>query len=97
MKRYDLILLLAPLCLASCFKDEAPNTEADIEHVAVSVGDPLKTFFQLSDTAQTVPFSDSTITFRVRSHADITALAPTLRLTEGATVSPASGTVHDFS
>ena len=97
MKRYNLILLLAPLCLASCFKDEAPNAEADIEHVAVSIGDPLKTFFQLSDTAQTVPYSDSTIIFRVRSHADITALAPTLRLTEGATVSPASGTVHDFS
>lgn len=92
-----MLLLLAPLCLSSCFKDEAPNAEADIERVAVNVSDPLNTFFQLSDTVQTVPYSDSTITFRVRSHADITALAPTLQLTEGATVEPASGTVHDFS
>lgn len=84
-------------CFTSCFKDEAPNAEADIERVAVKVADPLETFFQLSDTAQVVPYSDSTIVFRVRSHADITALAPTLQLTEGATVEPASGTVHDFS
>ena len=46
---------------------------------------------------QNVSYADSTITFTVRSQANLTSLAPTFRITEGATISPASGTVRDFS
>lgn len=41
--------------------------------------------------------SDTAITFKLKAHADLTALAPTFTLTPGATISPESGSVHDFS
>ncbi len=99
MKRLRLILGLGitVATFSSCIKDEPLNAEADIEQVSVHVDNPLETFFQLSDTMQNVSYADSTITFTVRSQADLTSLAPTFRITEGATISPASGTVRDFS
>lgn len=99
MKKLRLILGLSitVATLSSCIKDEPLNAEADIEQVSVHVDNPLETFFQLSDTMQNVSYADSTITFTVRSQANLTSLAPTFRITEGATISPASGTVRDFS
>lgn len=99
MKKLRLILGLGitVATFSSCIKDEPLNAEADIEQVSVHVDNPLETFFQLSDTMQNVSYADSTITFTVRSQADLTSLAPTFRITEGATISPASGTVRDFS
>lgn len=81
----------------ACFKDEPLNAECDIEQAAVHVADPLSIFFSATDTLLTVPSTDSTITFNVRRHADLTALAPTFRLTAGATITPPSGSTHDFS
>lgn len=99
MKKLRLILGLGitVATFSSCIKDEPLNAEADIEQVSVHVDNPLETFFQLSDTMQNVSYADSTITFTVRSQANLTSLAPTFRITEGATISPASGTVRDFS
>lgn len=99
MKKLRLILGLGitVATFSSCIKDEPLNAEADIEQVSVHVDNPLETFFQLSDTMQNVSYADSTITFTVRSQADLTSMAPTFRITEGATISPASGTVRDFS
>jgi hypothetical protein len=88
---------LATLSLTSCFKDEPLNAEADIEHVSVHIDNPLATFFNLTDTARDVASTDSTIAFVVRSHADVSSLAPTFRITEGATIMPPSGSAHDFS
>lgn len=85
------------LLLTSCFKDEPLNSEADIERVAVSIEHPLDVFFNLTDSAQDIASTDSAIVFNVRSKADLTSLAPTFRLTPGATITPASGSVHDFS
>lgn len=99
MKKLRLILGLGitVATFSSCIKDEPLNAEADIEQVSVHVDNPLETFFQLSDTMQNVSYADSTITFTVRSQANLTSMAPTFRITEGATISPASGTVRDFS
>lgn len=91
------LLLLAPLALSSCIKEEAPNAECDITRAAVTVNDVSATFYQATDTAQVVPYSDSVITFTVRPLADLTALAPRFTITEGATISPANGSTHDFS
>ena len=44
-----------------------------------------------------VLYTDDNISFSVRRKADLTSLAPTFRITDGATISPASGSVHDFS
>lgn len=98
MKRLSFLALLS-VCflLSSCFKDEPLNAEADIERVSVAIDHPLDVFFNLSDTAQQVLSTDNNIRFNVRSKANLTALAPRMQLTPGATMEPASGTVRDFS
>jgi len=81
----------------SCFGEEPDYCEADIETVTLHVNTPEHFFFQLTDSLQTVFSTDSVITFAVRGDADVTSLAPTFTLSPGATVSPASGSTHDFS
>jgi len=85
------------LLFSSCFKDEAPNAECDIEQVFVHIDGPENVFFNATDTLKNVPYTDSTIVFSVRHGADLTALAPMFKTTPGATVLPQSGSVHDFS
>ena len=87
----------ACLLLSSCFKDEPLNAECDITEASVHVSDTEAMFFNASDTLVKVLYSENSIRFNVRRHADLTALAPTFRITPGASISPASGSVHDFS
>lgn len=89
-------LIVMVLC-ASCFGDEPDGCEADIETVTLHVASPESFFFQATDSMQTVFSTDSVITFAVRGDADVTSLSPVLTLSPGATVSPASGSTHDFS
>ena len=98
MKTYNL-MLVAALCgsLTSCFKDEPLNAECDIEQAYVHIDNPTEIFFSASDTLVNVLSDATEITFEMKEGADVSAVAPQFRLTEGATVSPASGTVHDFS
>lgn len=98
--KHSFYLLLASLTVggfSSCIKEEALNAECDITRASVSVAEPTHFFYQESDTAQVVAYTDSIITFTVRPLSDRTALAPRFVLTEGATISPASGSVQDFS
>lgn len=81
----------------SCFKEEPLNAECDIERIAIRVDEPEKFFFQLTDTARSVNYADSEIFIDVRGAADISAVALHFNLTEGATVTPASGSVQNFS
>ena len=98
-----MLLAVMASCLAmtvlntSCFGDEPDGCEADIEAVTLHVSSPENFFFQATDSMQTVFSTDSVITFTVRGDADVTALSPVLTLSHGATVTPASGTTHDFS
>ena len=85
------------LAMTSCMGDEPAYCEADIESVTLHVDAPGEFFFQLSDSLQSVYSTDSVVNFAVRGNADVTALVPVLTLSPGATVSPASGSVHDFS
>ena len=91
------VTLSLPLMLSSCFKDEPLNAECDIEQATVHVANPEQMFFQVTDTLKQVLYTDTVINFNVRSHADLTALAPRFKLTEGATIVPENGSVHDFS
>ena len=91
------VTLALPLVLSSCFKDEPLNAECDIEQATVHVANPQQMFFQVTDTLKQVLSTDTVINFNVRSHADLTALAPHFKLTEGATIAPENGSVHDFS
>ena len=96
-------LLSSMLCLAmvfiasSCFKDEPLNAECDIERMSLRVDNPEDFFFQVTDAERTLLSTDSVISIAVRSHADVTALAPTFTITEGATIVPENGSVQDFS
>ena len=91
------MVLLLSLMLTSCFGEEPEYCEADIETATLHVDDPSQFFFQATDSTQTVFSTDSVITFAVRGDADVSALAPVFTLSPGATVSPESGSVHDFS
>ena len=87
--------MIALMC-TSCFGEEPDSCEADIETARLHVANPGDFFFQATDSLQTVYSTDSVITFAVRSHADVSALAPVFTLSPGATISPASGSTHDF-
>lgn len=91
------IIVLVITTLTSCFKDEAPNAECDITKAWIHTNNPAEMFFQPTDTAINVFYNKTDITFTVRRKADITALAPQFEITQGATISPANGSVHDFS
>ena len=88
---------MVALSLTSCFGEEPDYCEADIETATLHVDDPSQFFFQATDSMQTVFSTDSVITFSVRGDADVSALAPVFKLSPGATVSPESGSVHDFT
>ena len=99
------ILVLAMMgvsaTLTSCFKDEPLNAECDIEQAYIHVDNPEQTFFNANDTLVSVLTSESAIRFKVLPEADVTALTPHFRTTEGATVTADDGkpvdTPRDFS
>ena len=88
---------IAGATLSSCFKAEPLNAEADIEKAVVAVDNPEAFFYNATDAAIDVLSDQTLITFEVRSSADLTAVAPTFTLTPGATITPPSGSVHDFT
>lgn len=97
MTKIHYLLLLSAVLLSSCFKEEPLNAECDILEASVAVEHPEEMFFQKSDSLVRINSDESTIRFSVRRTADLTRLAPRFRITEGATINPESGSVHDFS
>lgn len=85
------------LAFASCFKGEPLNTECDIEEAYLHADNPEEMFFSPNDSLVKVLYTESVISFKVRSGNDLTQLAPTFRITPGATIAPESGSAHDFS
>ena len=94
-----LMVTAASLCLTSCFKKEAPNAECDIlqAHLHLDDNTIAEYLYNPSDTLVNVPYSSKEIIFTIKGNADLTHMAPLFVLTEGATVSPESGSIHDFS
>ena len=82
---------------SSCFKDEPLNSECDIETAYIHTDNPEYLFHDAADTLVIVPSDANDIKFWVRPGADVTSLAPIFTITPGATMTPASGSVHDFS
>lgn len=87
LKIFTISLLLAGAACVSCIREEALNTEADIESCTLANGvlnrDPV--------------IENEKVTLYLKKTADLSALAPEFTLTPGATISPASGTKLDFS
>lgn len=89
------ISLIALLTL-SCIRKEAPNAEADI------IGCYLPDNVLATDSINVnLPYEESIdaypIYIEVKQGTDRTELAPTFTLTPGASIIPASGSVHDFT
>lgn len=89
--------LICTSTLSSCFKAEPLNAECDIEQAYVHTDNPLEVFLNLNDTLVNVIPNISVIDFAVRKNVDLTSITPYFKLTEGATISPASGVAQDFS
>ena len=91
------IFALLAVTTTSCFKEEPLNAECDIEKAWLHVDDVDAMFYSATDTLINVISTEDKIIFNLRDGADITALAPQFAITAGATITPASGSAHDFS
>ncbi|MHC5353163.1 PCMD domain-containing protein [Myroides sp. LJL115] len=83
---YTIITFIA-ISMVSCIKSEALNNEADILEAQI---DPAQEKLQSQLT-------NNEVTFFINDSADITKMAPAFKITTGATISPASGSVQDFT
>lgn len=90
-------LALLTTVMSSCFKDEPLNAECDIESMTLHVSSPKDIFFQLSDTSKVLASDVNSVSITVRPGADVTNITPIFKITDGATISPASGVPQDFS
>lgn len=81
-----LITAIVALTATSCIQDEALNTECDI------LTCELPADVLLTDPAIT----NDRVVISVQPDADISKLAPVFTVTEGATITPASGSTQDF-
>lgn len=89
------VLLPAACLLASCIQDEPLNAEADI--LSCDLSSDKDILVVQADTAMAITSTTEKIDINVQLGADLHARAPKFHLTEGATLSPANGSVHDFS
>lgn len=80
------VCVTAAVGMSSCIQDEALNTECDILTCTVPE----------SILESAVVIDNYTVTLRIKPNGDISKLAPEFTVTEGATISPASGTPQDF-
>lgn len=97
-------LTAALLCIgctslfSSCFKDEPLNAECDIEQAYIHASDKLDSWFiTASDTLVDVQSDETSIEFTMAEGADLSSIAPEFHITPGATISPESGSMQDFS
>lgn len=82
--------------LSSCFKEEPLNAECDIEQAYIHADNKIL-FTNPSDTLVNVQSDTTKIEFTMTQFANLKKQAPMFRLSQGATILPESGSVHDFS
>ena len=105
MKKYSKLITATILSgclttLSSCFKEEPLNAECDIEQAYIHADNKSLLnllFTNPSDTLVNVQSDQTNIEFTMRPSAALTKQAPMFRLTPGATISPESGSLQDFS
>ena len=105
MKKYSKLITATILSgclttLSSCFKEEPLNAECDIEQAYIHADNKILLnllFTNPSDTLVNVQSDQTNIEFTMKEFANLKKQAPMFRLTQGATIQPESGSVHDFS
>ena len=92
-----LLGLSCVLLFSSCFKEEPKNMECDI--LEAWVGEENLTYFynKADMRISNVPSDEQKLEFTVRSRATLPPMALHFKLTPGAIIEPASGSVQDFS
>lgn len=91
-------LLGCTLSLTSCFKEEPLGAECDIEQAYIPMSQSNQQYFlNPTDTLVNLGSTESKISFLVKTGTPLTEMAPFFRLTPGATITPESGSIHDFS
>lgn len=96
LNKLFILYSLFGILMASCIKDEAPNAEADITGISFEEDVLASARFNLNpsynDNLQAYP-----ILVKVKEGTPLNKLSPLFELTPGATISPKSGSEHDFS
>ena len=96
--KYACYIALMAILLNSCIKDEPKNMECDILEAWIEGDDLAQYFSQTTDMRiSDVPSSTDILTFIVRQRAALPPMPINFKLTPGATISPESGSVQDFS
>lgn len=98
MRKYIIATFLCCCCMTSCIKDEAQNKECDIERAWVEGEAYEQYFYQKAEMTKDVSSTETSITFTVRSLISLSKEIPLkLQVTSGATVTPANGSLQDFT
>ena len=86
-------------CMISCIKDEAPNNECDIESAWVEGPELEKLFYKPAEMRkENISSTETSITFIVRSMAMVpTEIPVNFKITDKASIEPASGSLQDFT
>ena len=96
--KFSYYLALLPLMLTSCIKEEPKNMECDILEAWVEGDDLAQHFSQATDMRiSDVSSSSEQLTFTIRQRATLPPMAVHFKLTPGATIAPADGSLQDFS
>lgn len=87
-----------PLIFSSCIKDDPKNSECDILSAWVEGEEYEEYFFQTSQMRIDNILSDVTdIVFYIRPGVTLSTMAVYFTISDGATISPANGSLQDFS
>ena len=97
----SIIALVLCCCFTSCIKDEAPNNECDIESAWIEGEAFEKNFYQTTEMRKdNISSTETNITFMVRPLFIVplpTQVPVHFKLTPGATIQPAGGSLQDFT
>ena len=99
MNKCIIFIGLCCCCITSCIKDEAPNKECDIESAWVGGTEYEQYFYQPTEMRkETISSAETNIVFSVRSILTLSTQIPLhFKITDGATIEPASGSLQDFT
>lgn len=100
MNKYIILLIVLCCCsMTSCIKDEALNKECDIESAWVEGAEYEQYFYQTTEMRkEKISSAETNIVFFVRSIISLSKQIPlNFKITDGATIEPANGSMQDFT
>jgi hypothetical protein len=99
MKKYIIFIGLCCCFMTSCIKDEAPNKECDIESAWIEGEEYEQYFYQTTEMRKDqISSAETNIVFLVRSLISLSTEIPlNFKITDGATIEPANGSMQDFT